>query len=275
MSTTSTRTHPQRVACTRPSTLAKTLTDSFGLTAYGAATTLEMLALHDDLRNRLTVIEPGTWRPYKALHEQAQQRRGKPEAEQGTNIHMTVAALFRGRVPAGLDPTVLRDAENVLDALDAHGLEVVDSEQFVVALDTFPEPLAGTYDLKVRNRRTKALQVVDLKTTASEGNAKYRAMEWAIQLACYGHGLPYSGEPGRDRWERPVIDPALVEMPAEDVDTSVGYVVEVVRGSEHSPITVHEIDLGFGLAAGRLACEVRAARKAYPIVGSERYEVED
>jgi hypothetical protein len=256
---------PRLIACTRPSTLAKVLDDGYGLQGYVAATTLATVARHKDLRDRLAITgamaDPDEWREFKALHEAAQERRGKPEAEAGTNVHRVMEGLVAGADLEGVVPAdVLCDAQAALDALAGVGMVPATSEEFVVNLDGLPEPYAGTRDMLARHEVSGWLVVVDLKTTAALGGESYRALSWSLQLAMYAHGRTYDGPVTRDRWTRPVIDPAGVGDPNPEVNTSAGLVLEVERGTGRS--AVHRVDLVAGWEYARLACQVRAARKA-------------
>jgi hypothetical protein len=248
---------------TRASTLAKTLDDGFGLRAFDAATTLETVAANKDLLAALTLVRTtpgeGSWRAYKPLHEDAQARRGKPEAQAGTNIHSVVQALVEGTMPLGVDPVLLGDAEAVLARLTEAGLEPVTSEEFVVTTG-LPELVAGTRDMLARGRGGRHV-VVDIKSTSTLGGEKFRALAWSIQLAVYAHGRAYlGGEPRRDRWERPMIDLAQVADEDPRADLNVAAVVEVERGTGQTAL--HRVNLVEGWQYARLACQVRAARKA-------------
>ena len=255
-------------ACTRPSTLAKVLDDGYGLQGYVAATTLATVARHKDLRDRLAITaataDPDEWREFKPLHELAQERRGKPEAEAGTNVHRAVQALVeQGEAVAEFMPAdVLADARAALAVLEDLGMRPVESEGFVVNLDGLPEPYAGTRDtLALHEPSGGAFVVVDYKTTTALGSAQYRGLSWSMQLAMYGRGLPYlgEGEVARDRYGRPLVDPDLVGAEERHI-LPVGLVVEVERGTGRA--LAHRVDLEAGWAFARLACEVRAARKA-------------
>ena len=200
----------KRVAATRASTLAKALDDSAGLMPYYAATTLQAIVSSPTLRTALGLVEfdgVEDWRPFKPLVAQAQAQRGKPEADAGTNIHAVVQAIHEGREVFVADE-VRRDAQAALAALEARGLVLEGSEEFVVA-QGLGELVAGTRDARARLvAAPDAPQVVvDFKSTSALGAARYRQVGWAIQVACYAHGVPYlPGEPDRDRWGRPLVD---------------------------------------------------------------------
>lgn len=258
---------------TRASTLAKALDDGSGLMDYYAATTLQAVAASPTLLARVGLVEfDGVldWRPFKPLAQEAQRQRGKPEAEAGTNIHAVVEALHAGREVMVPDD-VMADAQAVLGALRSLGRRPVATEQFVFTPGLL-EPVAGTRDMLVARDGGGMSQVVDIKTTSTLGNARFRAVSWAIQLAVYANGVVYpkpsDGE--RDRWGRPPIDGAVLARAAAQssppVDTSTGLVVEVERGTAR--VQVHQLDLGAGWVLADLACRVRAARKSNPILAT-------
>lgn len=245
----------------RASTLAGALDTGFGLLPYEAATTLQSIAANPDLRDRLALIDPDSdWRSFRPLYEEAKRRRGKPEAEAGTNIHAAVEALVNGRSIEGVSEATRRDAEAVLNALRSLCLTPVATEEFVVTFG-LPELVAGTRDLLCHLEGTVATHtVVDIKSTSSLGSAKFKGVSWAIQTAIYAHGRPYAGgEPDRDRWGRPRIDMSLIGHEERQIEDTRAYVVEVERGTGR--VEVHGIDIERGWEWARLACEVRAARK--------------
>lgn len=258
---------------TRASTLAKALDDANGLMDYYAATTLQAVASSPTLLARMGLVEfDGVldWRPFKPLAQEAQRQRGKPEADAGTNIHAVVEALHAGR-PVMVPDEVMADAQAVLDALRALGRRPVATEQFVFT-PGLPEPVAGTRDMLVARDGGGMAQVVDVKSTSNLGNARFRAVSWAVQLAVYANGVVYPrpSDDDRDRWGRPpihqtVLDQAVAQT-AIPVDTTAGLVVEVERGT--AQVQVHQVDLGAGWTLANLACQVRAARKSNPILGT-------
>jgi hypothetical protein len=249
---------------TRVSTLSKVLDDQNGLLGYTAATTLQQVGAHKDLRGALGVLAAqhgvdADWREFKGLHEEAQRRRGKPEAQLGTNVHGVMEAIQAGTdVEAFADPGDVADARAALAILDSEDLEPVGSEEFVV-VEGLRELVAGTRDILARHRVTERFHVVDLKTSGKPGDESYKALGWATQLALYSRGRPYLEPVERDRWGRPRIDLSLVCEEGRDIDTERGLVVEVIRGTGQA--VPHWLDLTIGWAAADLATRVRTARK--------------
>jgi hypothetical protein len=250
----------REVVCTRPSTLAKALdAPGDGLFDYHAATTLEAVLKHDDLLHTAQLVDTGAgWRAYKPIVEAAKLRRGKREANAGTNVHKAVEVLVAGRDPSLIPGPLLAPARLVLAELEALGVEVVRSEAFIGTLGVFPEDLAGTADLVVRHEGR--LYIADIKTTEAVGaNARYQAMQWTAQLTIYSQGRPFPAgyEPERDRWQRPVVDADLLGRWPAPMDRKTGIIIEVARDA--GGVASHELSLDLDLVG--LACHVRAARK--------------
>jgi hypothetical protein len=246
--------------CTRPSTLAKALDAmSDGLLDYAAATAVQTIVGNGDLLTRARLLDPDAhWRSFKPLVKEAKQRRGKVEASAGTGIHGTVEAMIQGRDVSGLPDEVTVPARMVMQELDALGVEVVRTEQFVAALGIWPEDLAGTADLVLRH--AGRLYIGDVKSVEQVGkNTRFSAMAWCCQMTVYSRGnpLPAGYVPDRDRWGRPIVDIGLMEQWPEPMSQQHGLIIEVARDGSGS--ASHEIELDADLV--RLACEVRAARK--------------
>lgn len=246
--------------CTRASTLAKALdAPSDGLMDYAAAVVLQALVGHPDLLNRALMMDPDAhWRTFKPLVKEAQNRRGKVEASEGTNIHSAVQAIAEGRDVSRLPDEVVRPARLVLAELDALGVEIVGNEVFTACLGRFGEDLAGTADLVLVH--DGVLHIGDIKSVEEVGrNTRFSAMAWAAQTTIYAAGLPFPTgyEPKRDRWGRPMVDPTLMVPWSDPMSQDTSLVIEVARDA--SGVASHEIDLDTDLV--ELACKVRAARK--------------
>jgi hypothetical protein len=229
---------------------------------YAAATAIETLMANSDLLHAAQLADPADgWRAYKPTVTAAKDRRGKREANAGTNIHSAVSALIAGRDLSLMPEVLMAPARLVVAELDALGVEVIDSERMSAALNVWPEPMAGTADLIVKYGGR--LYVGDIKSVEGDGlgkKARYDSMAWAIQTTIYANGqpLPVGYEPERDRWDRPIIDPALRGRWPARMDRSTSIILEVAR--DGSGIISHAISLDPGLV--RLACDVRMARKA-------------
>jgi hypothetical protein len=250
------------VACTRVSTLATSLDDKEGLFGYIAATTLQSVAAHPDLRTRLALTDhTGSWKEFSNLYAEARARRGNVEASEGTNIHATVEALVWGRDVGGVDAGTVRAAQAVLRELSGIGLFPAATEEFVY-VPGLPEPAAGTRDILARVGDTDLHVVVDIKSTSElrSDSLRMKGLAWGIQLAAYSRGLPYVASFARDSYGRPKLDPGLACVEERDVDQAHGWVVEVERRSGLA--TSHRLDLAAGWRNAELACAVRAARKS-------------
>jgi hypothetical protein len=230
---------------TRPSTLAKTLSDSSALTqwaqrrtAWGVATRADLVALAatadgPDDRGRLTEV-------VGAAMEAAASGAG---ARMGTAIHSATEAFDTGGITLADLPDVVRAQVEVYAALTAR-LDTLDVELFVVN-DTVK--VAGTTDRLFRLPDGRVV-VGDLKTSSASA-PKYAALEWAIQLACYAGGARYDTVTG----ERTLLH--------ADLDPTVGLVVHVPAG-DVDQAAIYTVNLTWGAEAARLAARVRRARKA-------------
>jgi hypothetical protein len=248
------------ITCTRISTLAKALDQtSQGLMDYAAATALQTVVGDPDLLLKAQLVRGDHWRGFKPVVAEAQRRRGKVEADQGTNLHAVVQNLMEGRDVSAIPADIVATARLVQAELAALGCKPVFQEVFVAALDVWAEPLAGTADLVVEHSGT--LYVVDYKTTEEVGrNTRFSALAWTIQTTAYAHGLPLpiGHDPKRDRWGRPLVDPAMVATtwPAP-MSLKNALVIELAR--DGSGVASHELDLDPGLV--ELAVKVREERR--------------
>ena len=248
------------IACARPSTLAKALTDQggSGLRDYDTGTALETIFGHEDLLHTAQMVDPADgWRGYRPVLAEARRRRGKREANAGSNIHGALQSIAEGRDVSRFPAAVLAPARLALAELEALGMEVVASERFTAALGVWDEPVGGTADLILRHG--DRLIIGDLKTTERLGKAKFAALEWSLQLSCYANGRPATRgyAPGRDRWGRPLVHPGdLIDWP-QSMDRTAGVVIEVAR--DGTAAVSHRIALDPDHVA--LAVAVRAARK--------------
>lgn len=229
------------VAYTRPSTLAKTLSDGHALSAWRCRMVAVGIAARRDLvamaataaedRDRLDEV-------VAAALETAQASRG---ARLGTAIHAATESVDAGGSLAAVPEVVRGDVEAYVRA--TAGLEVLAVEAFVVNDEL---RTAGTFDRLVRLRDGRVV-VADLKTGGPDA-PRYGGNEWALQLACYAGGAFY--DPGSGA-RRPLH---------EDLDTRTGLVVHVPEGT--GTAALYRLRLDWGHEAALLANRVRAFRKA-------------
>lgn len=227
---------------TRPSTLAKTLSDGTALagwkqrmTAYGVARRpdLAALAATSDVDDRARLSEV-----VAAAMEVAESARG---ARMGTAIHSATELVDAGADLRTVPEVVRRQVgayAEVTEKLHPVGVELfcVDDEL----------ECAGTTDRLYRLPDGRVI-VGDLKTGGKD-SPRYAGGEWAIQLAVYAHGARYDPATG-----------ARTPLHA-DLDPSEGVIVHVP--SDGSPAALYRVRLDWGREAARLAVRVRAFRRA-------------
>lgn len=245
---------------TSATTIARACSDQSGLQRYLQAAVVETLVQHRDLLDAALVADPAAgWRGLSPIVEEAERRRGKPEAQRGTTVHAAVQRIVEGGDTGRIPGEVLADAAAALDALAAVGFVPVASEVRRVVLDGLPEVVAGTCDLIVADSDGDHF-IADIKTADKLGGAKYKALEWQTQLALYANGGNFDGpEWKRDQYRRPWVDHDRVVPDPWRCDREEALVVEVVRG--RALAEVHVVDLRAGWRAADLACAVRAARR--------------
>lgn len=253
------------VAATRCTTIASSI-DACGdpLHNYFREEVVRGLAVAPDLQAMLATLPSGDRRAVKNLAAKAVARSDSgASANLGTSIHAGVEAVLGGGTVAGLPDTIKADVEGALAAIRAAFSSVNATEQFLV-VQGLPELAAGSADYHTTGAATGSALIADLKTVSNKDAHKWSSLKWAVQLALYANGQPYNSEFDRDRWGRPLVDPDE-SVPWESVglrppSLGIGAVITVVRGSGVADIV--PVDLEAGWRYARLACDVRAARKA-------------
>lgn len=220
---------------TRATTVAKTLDRPEGLMLWKQRMTLLGLVARPDLRIAAAATDAEDSKALNRIAEEAADAGGaSAAATTGTALH-----AFTERLDRGLD--VGHVPEEHVGDLDAYrrlgaeiGWSIQHVEQFTV-LDAYR--VAGTADrvVEIDGR----WYIADLKTGASV--AFHHA--WAVQLAIYAHGMPYSiQERQREPW-------AMVP----DAERAVVIHLPAGQGSA----AAYWIDIGSGWEAFRLAMQAR------------------
>lgn len=242
-------------AYTRPSTLAKSLSDPSALTAWIKRQTVYGLSRREDLvALAATVTDPAGDPGRKVLTDVSERAMEAAEssakADIGTAIHACVEQRLLG-LPTGHYPGPIRaKADLVVQLLDHAGLTPVATE---LRLVNDRLKVAGTTDLLLQGSRGGRF-IGDLKTSGVNA-PKYAGVEWAIQLACYACGAtPYDPLAGGGREPWPDDQPP---------DTATALIVHVPQ-TDHPPV-LWRVDLAAGLAAAQLALQVRDTRKHKPL----------
>ena len=229
----------------RVSTIARTLSDEFGLTAWKLRMAVKGVALRPDLIARAasadTTVDKGTLD--KIVESALERAEAGAGANLGSAMHKFTERLDAGESIAsmGVPAQLVPDLEAYAAALKAHGFTVLPeySERTVVN----PEHNhAGTWDRIVRDRDGR-LYVLDLKTGK---DLSYSWLEIAIQEALYSRARLMCS---RD---------FLVYEPAPTPDQMKALVLHLPIGTGRAQIYGVPIDKGY--RAALVAMEVRAMR---------------
>jgi len=241
---------------TRATTLAKTLSDSYGLSLWGQRMTLKGAAIRSDLTSlayRLDVKEDKD--QLNRLVEQAKSAAGdKVAANLGTALHGYTEDLDRG-FPVDVPDQHVRDVEAYKAAMDGSGITVVPHLIERVTMVAQYE-VAGTMD-RVLRLPDGTYCIGDLK---GGRDLTYGWQEIAIQLALYAHGVNTAGvyDIATETW----LEPGTESVPR--VRTDIGIVMHVPIGT--GTCTLYQVDLTEGWSMVPLCVEVRRWRKAKTLV---------
>lgn len=168
---------------------------------------------------------------------------GTNAADHGTAVHALTEPGNEGVTPERMQA----DVDSYWAALDAHGIETVDAEQFVVC-DSLK--VAGTYDHRYRFTCDVTLgdgTVVPAGTVVIGDKKTGKSPhfpEHVIQLATYAHSEGYDYRTG--------------ERTALDVSPKWGIVAHIPKGQARTDLYL--VDLAAGWEAAKLAEKVRAHR---------------
>lgn len=233
---------------TRPSTLAKTLDDTYNLEMWKCRQVAAGIGAREDL-HALAASTPnddghkGTLNQIvKDAMEAAKSSAGR---NLGTALHtwthrIEADASVAGTVPSAFIP----DLKAYFAAMDAHGLQRDPrlAERQVATLDA-PEPLSGSPDRYVLCP-DGVYRVMDLKTGQ---DIDYSGLYIAQQLAIYAHAIA-AWNVQAQVWE---------QLPP--IDQTTGIVVHLPSGK--GKCEVRPVNLTEGWADVLTACHVRARRK--------------
>jgi hypothetical protein len=229
----------------RVTTIAGTLDDEFGLTAWKLRMAVKGVALRPDLIARAasadTSVDKGTLD--KIVESAMEKAEAGAAANFGSAMHKFAERLDAGESIAsmGVPAQLVPDLEAYAAALRAHGLTVLPeySERTVVNAD---DEYAGTWDKLVRDR-TGALYLLDVKTGR---DLSYGWLKVAIQEALYSRATHMCS---RDY---------LVYDAVPTVDQMKGLVLHLPLGS--AKCQIYGVPLDKGWAAAQTALEVRGLR---------------
>lgn len=238
---------------TRPSTLSGTLKESGGLIGWHGKNVAAGLVMSPSLQVTATDIYE-KWGPdpqdrdgktaWREVTEEAARIAGADQwSEVGTAIHGMIETCHKtGQLPVdtGYD-WYLPHAREFFRVVPER-YEILESELFVVN-DEFG--CAGTLDLLLRDRKTGAVMVGDLKTGSHDANYPLAV---TCQVALYASAQRYDIETG----ERTPIHP--------DLDDLHGILVHLPAKVTPPVCTLYPLNLYHGLDLAHLSVDVREMR---------------
>jgi hypothetical protein len=235
----------KRVAYTRASTLATTLTDTYGLMAWKQRQVIIGLARRADLRALAASVDPGD---KAALNEIAEQAMEAAESQAAANMGTALHALTE-RVDDGEPIEALGVSGEVAADLAAYrqateGLQMLARETFVVC-DSIRT--AGSFDRLVRT--DEGTFIADIKTGTHAAAYPHSA---SVQCAVYAHGTVYDTS----------TDQRTVDL-SEHVDQDRALMIWLPQGQARCELVWLDISTGWEMA--QHSVRVRAWRSSREI----------
>lgn len=225
---------------TRISTLAGTLSDTHGLTAWKLRQAALGLCAREDLRVAITAAA-GDKRAMDEHVEAALQASGSSSAATiGTALHSLTELMDTGAAMPVVDDATRETLRSYQEATEDY--EVMAVECFGVEDEL---QVAGTMDRLLRCPDGK-VRAADIKT----GRMDMIGPKVSIQLAAYAHSASYNPETG-ERAAR------------GNVDLATGLLIHLPPGGQ---CTLHHVDIAAGWEAARWAVTVRDWRKRRDLV---------
>lgn len=241
---------------TRATTLARTLADEYNLTEWQKRNVARGVALREDLTALAASTHPDDRATWDEITEAALEVSGaRAGSRRGTALHQVTHRVNTGELPLDQVPAMFRaDVTAYRAEMDRYRIGIGNLGTFSEVFTVAPEvESAGTADdvLECEDWGGR-LRVGDLKTQKDHPE-KYNAMEIAIQLAIYAHGLRDHGVwqpgPGGGSWSGGI----------PEIDLDVAVVMWLPVGQARCELI--EIDIAAGWRYALAACQVRAWRK--------------
>jgi hypothetical protein len=178
------------VSYRRASSVAEAIDGHIGLDNWHCKLTALGLAARPDLMQAVQVAKNN--KELTAIINEAQVHAGRDVASNnGSYMHRLTDLIDTGKdIPSGLPVHVEAMLEKYAEA--TADLEVLDSERFVVQDEL---RIAGTYDRRVRSRKTGRVLIGDLKTGQK---LAYQATKTPAQVAAYAKGVWYDLDGDRE-----------------------------------------------------------------------------
>ena len=234
---------------TRCTTFARSIADSFALSQWSQRMTAKGLSMRPDLVQLAAALDVSADKDLlNRLVEQAKDAAGaKVAADTGTAIHTFAEETDAGNMSIDAVPKAHRSGVVAYrEALRAAGMTVrPDLQERAVCVPLYG--VAGRLD-KVVREADGAHAIGDVK---SGKNPSLSALEIAIQLAIYAHGLNGAGvwDLSAERWEDPGVR----------VRTDYAVVMHMPAGK--GVCALHKVDIEAGWEAAQLCWDVRERRK--------------
>lgn len=233
---------------TRVTTLAKTLTDEYGLNLWKERMAVKGISLRPDLLSLVASLDvKADSKRLNKIVEQAKETAGaSASANLGTAIHSFTESVDNGGTLADVPEAHRADVKAYADALEVAGITI--PAGMTERITCVPEfGVAGTLD-RIYQLGDGRLILGDVKTGR---DLSYNWVEICTQLAMYQMGVSLAGvfDLRSGTWSGPV----------RGVDNRFGIVAHIPVGS--SGCTLYEVDLEAGRRFAELAVSVRAARK--------------
>lgn len=226
----------------RVSTMAETLSDSYGLNRWQQANVVKGLARRPDLVNSARVATSNK-EIYEIVDLAGTLGENDVAARNGSTMHRLTERVDQGLpLPPGLPDNVLAMLAKYEEAMQQW--ELLDAEIFVI---NDKIKVGGSYDKRVQHKVTGRKLLADLKTGQ---NLNYFALKTSMQVAMYDSGKVYDLDGERHPLD---VDPAheqgiLIHLPWVDV-------------AEEAECELRWLDLRLGREAVREALKVRDLRK--------------
>jgi hypothetical protein len=225
----------------RVSTMAETLSDSFGLNRWQQANVVKGMARRPDLVNAARVATSNK-EIYEIVDLAGTLGENDVAARNGSTMHRLTECVDLGLpLPEGLPENILAMLKVYEEAMQQW--ETLDAEVFVI---NDKIGVGGSYDRRLRHKVTGQILIGDLKTGQ---NLEYIALKTTMQVAMYASGKRYTLDHER--------------LPLEITDRDRGILIHLpwVDVPEEAECELRWLDLKLGRQAVREALTVRDLRK--------------
>jgi uncharacterized protein related to proFAR isomerase len=252
---------------TRSTTFAKSISDTFTLSAWSQRKVIEGLVTNDDLYAEAASTDFGDRETMNRIAEKCKEAAGaKASARIGTALHAFSEAVDRGERPP-IPPRWRPHIAAWTELLHRYNMEVIEIEKRVIhtgfdVAGTLDRLVRFTKDTTVRMKQGKrtvdytfpagTVACLDLKTGKT---LEYGWLEIAVQLLIYTDAEVIFDQPDgpSTRWSYRPMYPAI--------DKNVALVIHIPATLDEAVATLYAVDLNFGREAATECEKVRNLRK--------------